>query len=87
MASKIYLKEIFCSLTFLLVYEDIKPAWFSFYIYLQAADITGGVYLKAPQPLALLQYLLVSVQVPQADSATGNLHSRYMQQGTNQQKW
>lgn len=24
----------------------------------QAADITGGVYLKVPQPLALLQYLL-----------------------------
>ena len=44
---------------------------FIFFINLQAADITGGVYLKVPQPLALLQYLLVSARVPQADSATG----------------
>lgn len=29
---------------------------------LQACDITGGLYLKIPQKIALAQYLLVSVQ-------------------------
>ena len=67
-ASKINLKEIYfhkfsASQFFLLAYKDVKPAWFIFFfINLQAADITGGVYLKVPQPLALLQYLLVSAR-------------------------
>ena len=48
-------------------YNPLKVSWkvgrldlSHFTLFFQAADITGGVYLKIPQTLALLQYLLVS---------------------------
>ena len=29
--------------------------------YIQASDITGGIYIKTPEPAGLLQFLIVSI--------------------------
>lgn len=39
--------------------RKLKLVMFVLFIYLQACDITGGIYLKIPQMKGLLQYLLV----------------------------
>ena len=51
-------KSVCVCCNFAMSTQPIEPVCF-----LQASDLTGGVYLKIPDPTGLLQYLLVCLYV------------------------